>query len=105
MLWEKFKRKDVVKMVCTTVKNGVECSFMSKTGCQYNGGSCHPIVEQCQGCQRAMEFSSGTYCAVFPDPAAKWRVGTCNMATHAKAETKKAAAKINPLKASKRRAA
>jgi len=87
--------------------------FMRKTGCQYNGGSCHAIVEKCEGCQKAQEFPTGNYCLVFPDPAAKWRIGTCNMATHIESEKKvvaklnpiKASKKMNPLKASKRQAA
>ena len=92
-------------MDCLTVKEGFECFFMSKNGCQFNGGSCHQIVEQCEGCQKAHEFPSGKYCLVFPDPASKWRVGNCNMATHLKAKTEKGNGKLNPLKASKRKAA
>ncbi len=90
-------------MVCTSTKEGVECAFMSKKGCQFNGGTCHPIVEQCEGCQKIHEFPTGKYCLAFPDPASKWRKGVCNMATHVKTEGKKAG-KINPLKASKRQA-
>jgi hypothetical protein len=75
---------------------------MSKKGCQFNGGSCHPIVEQCEGCQKVKEFPTGKYCLIFPDPAIKWRIGNCNMATHMKAAGTKAQAKVNPLKASKR---
>ena len=89
-------------MVCTSVKEGLDCFFMTKSGCQFNGGSCHTVVEQCKGCQKAQDFSAGRYCIAFPDPAAKWRVGICNMATHIKAEIKKTNGKINPLKASKR---
>ena len=88
-------------MICASIKEGVECFFMSKEGCQFNGGSCHPIVEQCEGCQKAQEFPSGVYCISFPEPAVKWRLGTCNMATHIKAEVKKGV-KVNPIKASKR---
>ena len=88
-------------MICTSVKEGLECSFMSKAGCGFNGGTCHIIIDSCEGCQKATEFSSGKYCLVFPDPTVKWRLGSCNMATHIKAEEKKAG-KINPLKASKR---
>jgi hypothetical protein len=91
-------------MVCTSVKEGVDCFFMSKKGCQFNGGECHPIVEQCEGCQKVQDFPVGRYCLVFPDPGAKWRVGTCNMATHMKGTSKKGNGKLNPLKASKRRA-
>ena len=89
-------------MICSSVKEGHECTFMRKTGCQFNGGSCHTIVEQCVGCQKAKEFPTGAYCLVFPEPAAKWRIGRCNMATHVKAEEVKATAKLNPLKASKK---
>lgn len=89
-------------MLCASVKEGVECAFMSKSGCQFNGGSCHTIVEQCEGCQKVKEFPTGKYCLIFPDPAIKWRIGNCNMATHTKAAAAKAQAKLNPLKASKR---
>jgi len=92
-------------MVCSSVKQGVECFFMSKNGCQFNGGSCHNIVEACNGCQKAKEFPTGTFCLIFPEPATKWRSGKCNMATHvAKSAPAKEAVKINPLKASKRAA-
>ncbi|MBW2436990.1 MAG: PxxKW family cysteine-rich protein, partial [Deltaproteobacteria bacterium] len=33
----------------------------------------------------------------------KWKNGNCNLATHVTIESKKAKAKINPLKASKRK--
>jgi hypothetical protein len=89
-------------MICQTVKKDVECFFMGKDGCQFNGGACHQIAEQCEGCQRVQVFPTGKYCTSFPDPAAKWRFGTCNMATHIKAEGAKANGKINPIKASKR---
>jgi hypothetical protein len=95
--------KDVIPMVCTSVKEGVDCHFMSNEGCQFNGGTCHEIIEQCEGCQKAQVFPTGSYCLVFPDPAAKWRLGKCNMATHMKETAKKEAAKVNPLKASKRK--
>lgn len=89
-------------MVCTTVRNGSECIFMSKNGCQFSGGSCHPITDKCDGCQRVVEYLSEKYCMIFPDPASKWKNGACNMATHIQAEAKKVGTKINPLKASKR---
>ena len=91
-------------MVCTTVKEGVECFFMNKNGCQFNGGNCHPIIDQCDGCQRISEVPAGKYCLNFPEPATKWRVGSCNMATHVKVSNGQTNGKINPLKASKRRA-
>ncbi len=92
-------------MVCISVKEGYDCFFMEKNGCQFNGGTCHSVVEKCEGCQKAKEFPTGAYCLVSPDPAIKWRAGNCNMATHLKETTKKENNKINPLKASKRRAA
>ena len=89
-------------MVCTTVKDGVECAFMKRNGCQFNGGTCHAIVEQCDGCQRIIEAPTGKYCMAFPDPSMKWRAGTCSMATHMKGSSAKSNGKLNPLKASKR---
>ena len=89
-------------MVCTTVRQGSECIFMSKRGCQFNGGSCHPIVDQCDGCQRIIEIPTGRYCMSFPDPAMKWKNGVCNMATHIQVNNKTGNNKVNPLKASKR---
>lgn len=89
-------------MVCTSVKEGAECAFMKKGGCQFNGGSCHQIVEQCNGCQKVLDLPLGNYCMIFPDPAIKWRLGTCSMATHIKASNERKNGKLNPLKASKR---
>jgi len=89
-------------MDCATVKSGVECVFMSKKGCSFNGGSCHPAVEPCEGCNRTVEFSSGWYCSACPDPSIKWKNGKCNLATHVKGGVKTEQVKLNPLKASKR---
>lgn len=94
-------------MRCETVKPGLECTFMTKKGCSFNGGRCHQIVENCEGCERILTFEDNRYCASFPDPAVKWRRGACNLATHVKVQKPAATetAKINPLKASKRSAA
>ena len=89
-------------MVCATLKEGIECFFMSKQGCQFNGGNCHPVVEKCEGCEKVKEFPAGKFCVSFPDPTIRWRVGTCSMATHVKATKAQNNGKINPLKASKR---
>ena len=91
-------------MVCNSVKQGVECFFMNKNGCQFNGGNCHPIVEQCNGCQKVKEFPAGNYCLIFPEPAVKWRAGKCSMATHLVKAAAAEQVKVNPLKASKRAA-
>lgn len=88
-------------MVCTTIKNGKECPFMTAKGCSYNGGVCHEIVEQCKGCNKSIETSTGWYCSSYPDPSLKWKNGNCNFATHI-ASVAEAKAKVNPLKASKR---
>lgn len=90
-------------MVCQTVKAGVECVFMAKKGCGFNGGTCHTIVEQCNGCGKVIEYSDSQYCMLYPDPAGKWSFGRCTGATHVKAESKATEQKINPLKASKRK--
>ncbi len=91
-------------MVCETLKLGIECLFMKKTGCSYNGGKCYTIVENCEGCTRVLELETGKYCASFPYPAQKWQKGSCPMSTHVKKASKVEAQKINPLKASKRSA-
>lgn len=95
--------KGVIPMVCTSVKKGLECIFMTKKGCSFNGGGCHPTVEDCHGCSRASEFSSGWYCTACPDPLVKWKNGNCNFATHTTKENQTKSTKINPLKASKRK--
>ncbi len=90
-------------MQCTTVKSGENCVFMTAQGCGYNGGSCMPVVEACEGCKRIAEFETGSYCTAAPDPSLKWKNGNCNMATHIKTVAATKAQKINPIKASKRR--
>jgi len=88
-------------MICDTIRKGVECPFMTAKGCSYNGGICHEIVENCQGCNRTIEHSSRWYCSACPQPSIKWKTGNCNLASHLTAEAEKKA-KVNPLKASKR---
>ena len=92
-------------MDCVTLKPGVDCIFMSKNGCNFNGGMCHSVVDECEGCSRIVEHSSVRFCSVAPDPASKWVRGLCNFATHIKKEAKIEALNTNPLKASKRAAA
>ncbi len=91
-------------MICETTKKGEECFFMSGEGCGYNGGTCYPVVEQCEGCSKTREFSDGKYCTAYPQPEYKWKNSSCNFATHVKAEVKKEQV-VNALKASKRKAA
>lgn len=89
-------------MICTTIRNGNDCAFMTQEGCSYNGGACHQIIEKCEGCNRSAEFEAGWYCTACPDPNTKWKYDHCNFATHVKAATANSAKKVNPLKASKR---
>jgi hypothetical protein len=90
-------------MLCNTTRQGMECAFMSSKGCSYSGGTCHPAIESCSGCDRTVASGDQFFCKSYPDPAAKWRNGACNFATHIKGESKEAG-KVNPLKASKRAA-
>jgi len=89
-------------MDCTTIKQGMDCSFMTAKGCSYNGGICHQVVEQCNGCNRGTELASGWYCTACPDPSIKWKNGNCNLASHITSASNSQKAKLNPLKASKR---
>jgi hypothetical protein len=90
-------------MICTTIRNGDDCVFMTAKGCSYNEGACLPIVDECNGCQRVGEYATGLYCAAAPDPSLKWKNGNCNFATHIKAAEATKKQKVNPIKASKRR--
>lgn len=69
---------------------------------KYAGQAFQAIVEQCEGCGRIVEEDGGRFCRTYLNPSAKWRVGICNFATHAKPELKLVKARVNPLKASKR---
>ncbi len=68
----------------------------------YSDGSFQPIIEKCDGCDRVVEKNSSQYCKTYADPAAKWRLGICNFATHAKPEIEVVTVRVNPLKAAKR---
>jgi hypothetical protein len=90
-------------MQCQSQKPGIECLFMKKTGCSYNGGKCYTVIESCEGCTRVLELVTGRFCSSYPYPAQKWQNAGCSMATHKKVQ-KAEEQKINPLKASKRAA-
>jgi hypothetical protein len=72
-------------------------------GMLYNGVLFQPVTQQCDGCSRVREFENTRYCSSYPQPAAKWSMGTCNFSTHTRVAAA-AQAKVNPLKASKRAA-
>ena len=88
-------------MICLTIKEGQDCSFMTKKGCGYIGGGCQTIAELCGDCSKIFDFATGKYCRVYPNPASKWTTGKCPTASHIKAVVE-SAQKVNPLKASKR---
>ena len=90
-------------MVCETTRKGKKCTFMTAQGCVFNGGSCVEIVEACSGCNRSEQHETGWFCTAFPDPSMKWKHGNCNLATHVQATANEKKAKVNPIKASKRR--
>ena len=92
-------------MLCVTLKKGVPCAFMTSKGCTFNGGHCHPVVDPCEGCSRTLAVDSDTFCSVAPHPAQKWATGSCNFATHVSRQVNEQTQKLNPLKASKRKAA
>lgn len=68
----------------------------------YSGGKFKAIVEDCQGCERIVEVEDTNYCQSYVNPAAKWRLGICNFATHKKPEINITKVRVNPLKAAKR---
>lgn len=71
---------------------------------KYTSGGFKTVIEQCEGCGRVVEVEANRYCQTYVSPEAKWRLGICNFATHAKPEVITASVKVNPLKASKRAA-
>ena len=68
----------------------------------YNDGRFQPIIEECDGCGRVVEQDGAQFCTSYLSPAAKWKIGICNFATHAKPEITVTKVRINPLKAAKR---
>lgn len=78
--------------------------------CSFNDGSCRKIVEACHQCKYVDKIDSKQlnecHCLVYMDPSALWKFGKCPMYVNpeevkAKAEAEK---KLNPLKASRRKA-
>ena len=69
---------------------------------KYSTGPFQAVIDKCEGCERIVEEDSVSYCKTYVNPAAKWRLGICNFATHAKPEIKVVKVRINPLKAAKR---
>jgi len=76
--------------------------MQTSNAAKFIDGSFLPVVEQCIGCDRIVEFEGSNFCDTYKAPAAKWRLGICNFATHAKPEVKIVKIRVNPLKAAKR---
>lgn len=81
----------------------LENATKTPDGVMVNGFVLSPVVDKCEGCDRVREFEGEKFCSSYPTPARKWTFGRCNFATHVKTEVA-TAAKVNPLKASKRAA-
>ena len=83
--------------------NALQNAARTPQGVTANGFVLMPIIDKCEGCDRVREFEEERFCSSYPAPDRKWAEGRCNFATHLRADAK-AAAKVNPLKASKRSA-
>lgn len=68
----------------------------------YSDGQFQPVVDKCDGCGRIVDQEGVQYCKSYMYPSAKWKLGLCNFATHAKPEINVITTRINPLKAAKR---
>ncbi|HIJ79310.1 MAG: PxxKW family cysteine-rich protein [Desulfobulbaceae bacterium] len=79
-----------------------KAAAQDNTLAKYTNGSFKPVIDKCEGCERIIDVESAKYCKAYSLPEAKWRLGICNFATHAKPEIVVATIKVNPLKASKR---
>lgn len=75
----------------------------TEQGVELKGIVMEAIIDKCEGCDRVRTFEEQKFCGSYSNPARKWVDGRCNFATHIKNEGGKAA-KVNPLKASKRAA-
>ena len=92
-------------MANDTAVNALAGAVMTEKGLSYKGFIMEPIIDKCEGCDRAVAVEAAKYCPSYANPTRKWAHGICNFATHVKAEkTKTGEVKINPLKASKRAA-
>jgi hypothetical protein len=76
--------------------------MQNKATLNYSDGRFQPIIDKCEGCGRIVEQEEVQYCKSYLYPAAKWKLGLCNFATHAKPEIDIIKVRINPLKAAKR---
>ncbi|MBU1140866.1 MAG: PxxKW family cysteine-rich protein [Proteobacteria bacterium] len=71
----------------------------------YGERNFQPVIEKCAGCERIVDEAGAQFCQSYLKPEAKWRLGICNFATHAKPDITVATIRVNPLKAAKRASA
>lgn len=76
--------------------------MQTSNAAKFSEGSFLPVIEKCEGCERIVEVNDNKFCDVYANPGAKWRLGICNFATHAKPEVNIVKIRVNPLKAAKR---
>ncbi|WP_419176756.1 PxxKW family cysteine-rich protein [Desulfosediminicola sp.] len=76
--------------------------MQKETAASYKERNFKPVVEKCDGCERMVEEEGTKFCQSYLNPDAKWRLGICNFATHAKPEITVTKVRVNPLKAAKR---
>jgi hypothetical protein len=74
----------------------------NQTAMNYADGRFQPIIDKCEGCGRVVDIEATKFCKSYVNPAAKWKLGFCNFATHAKPEISVVKIRVNPLKAAKR---
>jgi hypothetical protein len=79
-----------------------EKEMESQATVNYADGRFQPIIDKCEGCGRIVENENAKFCRSYVNPAAKWKLGFCNFATHAKPEISVVKIRVNPLKAAKR---
>jgi hypothetical protein len=76
--------------------------MQKESAVSYSDGKFQPVIEKCIGCERIVVENDKQYCQTYLYPQAKWKLGICNFATHAKPEIKITKIRVNPLKAAKR---
>lgn len=103
-------------LTCEKERSPRRCIFWKKDkkhpdgSCTFNEGSCKKILEACLQCEFVDKTSAGSgldcYCLVYMDPLALWKRGKCPMFVDPEAEIakKEEGKRMNPLKASRRRA-
>jgi len=68
-------------MICTILKEEIDCVFMTRQGCIYYGGHCDPVVQACEGCNHIKEIEEDFYCTTarpvpIRQPSGTWASAT-----------------------------